>query len=72
VTIDGRLVTIDHRPALRFERHYRQPIGRVWRAVTDPVEMSAWFPSDVLGEREVGATLVFDDDAQTAARRRRR
>ena len=26
-----------------------------------------WFPSDVTGERSVGAELVFDDDAQRAA-----
>jgi uncharacterized protein YndB with AHSA1/START domain len=67
VTLDGTLVTIDHRPALRFERRYRHPVERVWRAVTDPAEMSLWFPSAVLGAREVGAELVFDDDAQRAA-----
>jgi len=67
VTVDGTLVTIDHRPALRFERRYAAPLERVWRAVTDPAEMSAWFPSDVIGERAVGADLTFDDDAQRAA-----
>jgi uncharacterized protein YndB with AHSA1/START domain len=67
VSLDGTLVTIDHRPALRFERRYRQPVERVWRAVTDPDEMATWFPSDVLGARRVGAELAFDDDAQRAA-----
>jgi uncharacterized protein YndB with AHSA1/START domain len=67
VTLDGTLVTIDQRPALRFDRHYRQPVERVWRAVTDPAEMSAWFPSAVMGARAVGAELVFDDDVQRAA-----
>lgn len=64
---DGRLITVDSRPALRFERRYRQPIERVWRAVTEPEEMAEWFPAQVLGEREVGAALTFDDDAQRAA-----
>jgi uncharacterized protein YndB with AHSA1/START domain len=67
VTTDGELVTIDGRSALRFERRYRQPVDRVWRAITEPSEMSQWFPSDVVGERAVGAELRFDDDAQRAA-----
>lgn len=67
MTREGTLVTIDGRPVLRFERRYRHPIERVWRAITDPAEMSAWFPSDVEGERAVGAELQFVDDAQRAA-----
>jgi uncharacterized protein YndB with AHSA1/START domain len=63
----GTLVTIDSRPAVRFERRYRHPIERVWRAVTDPAEMAQWFPSNVEGERAVGAELRFADDEQRAA-----
>ena len=59
----GNLVTLDGRPALRFERRYSHPMERVWRAVTDPDEMARWFPAAVLGERTAGAELVFDDDA---------
>lgn len=69
MTNDGTLVTLDGKPALRFERHYRHPLERVWRAVTDPGEMASWFPSAVVGERAVGAPLVFEDDAQRAAAR---
>lgn len=69
MTRDGTLITVDGRPALRFERRYRHPIERVWRAVTDPAEMAQWFPSQVHGERAVGAELVFDDDEQRAAAR---
>ena len=64
---DGKLITLDGRPALRFERRYRQSIERVWRAVSEPEEMAQWFPAQVLGERAVGASLTFDDDAQRAA-----
>lgn len=67
MTDDGRLLTVDGRPALRFERRYRQPLDRVWRAVTSPEEMAQWFPSNVEGDRAVGAALVFDDSAQRAA-----
>jgi Activator of Hsp90 ATPase homolog 1-like protein len=44
--MDGRLVTIDDRPALRFERHMPYPVERVWRALEDPAELRNWFPSD--------------------------
>jgi uncharacterized protein YndB with AHSA1/START domain len=69
MTTDGTLVTIDGRPALRFERRFGQPAERVWRAVSSPDEMGAWFPSEVIGDRAVGAELVFDDEAQRAAAR---
>ena len=69
MTRTGDLVTIDGRPTLRFERRFRHPIERVWRAVTEPAEMAAWFPSQVIGDRVAGAALIFDDDAQRAAAR---
>lgn len=67
MTAQGTLVAIDGKAALRFERRYQHPPERVWRAVTDPDELAQWFPSQVLGERRVGAELVFDDDDQRAA-----
>jgi uncharacterized protein YndB with AHSA1/START domain len=69
MTSDGTLLTVDGRPTLRFERRFRQPITRVWRAISAPDEMGAWFPSEVVGERAVGAELVFDDEAQRTAAR---
>jgi len=44
--LTGDLITIDDRPALRFERRLAHPIERVWRAVADPGERSEWFPPD--------------------------
>jgi uncharacterized protein YndB with AHSA1/START domain len=69
MTPHGDIVTIDGRPALRFERRYRHQIERVWRAISDPGEMGQWFPSQVEGDRALGAELVFADDAQRAAAR---
>ncbi|HKY14650.1 MAG TPA: SRPBCC family protein [Microthrixaceae bacterium] len=66
MTAEGTLITIGEQPALRFERRYPRPIERVWRALTEPDEMAEWFPSNVVGERAVGAPLVFDDDRQRA------
>src|SRR5918997_648619 len=69
MSTSGDLLTIDGRATLRFERHYRYAVERVWRAVTEPSEMAAWFPSQVIGDRVVGADLIFDDDAKRAAAR---
>jgi activator of Hsp90 ATPase-like protein len=38
-------VTLEDGPRLRFERRYDQPVERVWRALTEPGELSQWFPS---------------------------
>jgi uncharacterized protein YndB with AHSA1/START domain len=42
---DGTLVTIDGRPALRFERTLAHAVERVWRAITEPAELERWFPA---------------------------
>jgi len=42
---DGNLVTIDGRPALRFERTLAYPTERVWRAISEPAELERWFPA---------------------------
>jgi uncharacterized protein YndB with AHSA1/START domain len=43
----GSQQTVDGRPALRFERRLNHSLERVWRAVTEPAELSRWFVSDV-------------------------
>jgi uncharacterized protein YndB with AHSA1/START domain len=56
---DGTLEQTDHGWKLRFVRHLPHPPHKVWRALTDPDEMRAWFPADMEGERRVGAHLRF-------------
>jgi len=65
----GALVTIDGRVALRFERRYGHAIERVWSAISEPSEMPLWFPSNVEGDRVMGAELTFADDTQRATAR---
>ena len=36
----------DGRSRLRLERRLRQPVERVWRALTEPDELAHWFPAD--------------------------
>lgn len=49
----------DGRWQLRFRRTLRHPPDRVWRAITDPEHLAAWFPTTIDGERAVGARLRF-------------
>jgi uncharacterized protein YndB with AHSA1/START domain len=63
---DATLLRTGDRPILRFERRLPRPIDEVWRAVTDPTEMKAWFPTQiVIDEWKVGATFthVFEEQA---------
>jgi uncharacterized protein YndB with AHSA1/START domain len=48
------------RSTLRFERHLPHAPDRVWQAVTDPAELRAWFPAEVIYERRAGAPMQFD------------
>jgi uncharacterized protein YndB with AHSA1/START domain len=62
---DGKatLARAGDRPVLRFERHLPHPIETVWRAVTDPAELRAWFPTRIeVAEWKVGASLTHHFD----------
>ncbi len=56
------------RPTVRVERHYPHPIEKVWRAVTTPEHLEAWFPSPVEIDLRAGGAMRFtafengDDD----------
>jgi len=53
------LRTTDGRSVLRVERHFSHPPEKVWRALTESDHLSAWFPSDVEMEHQVGGTVRF-------------
>ena len=57
------------RPTVRVERHYPHAIEKVWRAVTTPEHLGAWFPSPVQIDLRVGGAMTFtafDGDAAAA------
>jgi uncharacterized protein YndB with AHSA1/START domain len=67
--IEGTLVEIEGRPALRLTRRLRHPVERVWRAVTTYDELAAWFVAPMefteAGQRfeameQPGEVLRFD------------
>jgi uncharacterized protein YndB with AHSA1/START domain len=57
--------TLEHdaegRPRLRFTRRLPHPPAKVWRAITEPEHLAAWFPDTVVVEHwEPGAPLRFE------------
>ena len=57
--MQGQLEHIDGRWQLRFTRKLAHPPEKVWRALTEPEHLAAWFPTDIEGERAPGAELRF-------------
>jgi uncharacterized protein YndB with AHSA1/START domain len=55
----GKLEEIGGRWRLRFTRDLAHPQEKVWRAITEPEHMRAWFPQHVTGEWVVGGLLTF-------------
>jgi uncharacterized protein YndB with AHSA1/START domain len=56
---EATLLRAGARPILRCERHLPRPVDVVWRAVTDPAQMRAWFPTRIeVGEWKTGARLT--------------
>jgi len=55
----GQLERLGKGSRLCFVRELAHPPARVWRALTDPAELSSWFPTSVEGAQRAGAPLVF-------------
>jgi uncharacterized protein YndB with AHSA1/START domain len=55
----GHLESVDNRWQLQFTRRLPHPPQKVWRALTEPDDLAAWFPSAIEGERAAGAPLRF-------------
>jgi uncharacterized protein YndB with AHSA1/START domain len=53
------LTTVDGRHQLRIERELAHPVERVWTAITDPAELSRWFPATVELELRTGAPVRY-------------
>jgi uncharacterized protein YndB with AHSA1/START domain len=63
---EATLISTGDKPVLRFERFLPRPIDEVWRAVTDPSQLSGWFPTRIEIDRwQTGATLTHHFDGQS-------
>ena len=64
----GTLTRDDDNFTVTFTRDLPHPIEKVWRVITEPEHLGAWFPDQIVGERRAGAPLRFvprgqDEDA---------
>jgi uncharacterized protein YndB with AHSA1/START domain len=57
--VNATLETMNGRPTLRFERRLAHPAEKVWKAITDPAELTHWFPQDLAGTFAPGEKLRF-------------
>ena len=47
----GTLTRQGDRWMLTFTRRLAHPREKVWRAVTEPEHLAAWYPQEIVGER---------------------
>ena len=57
---EGHLERAGDRTRLRFTRLLRHAPEKVWRALTEPDQLAAWFPDTVVGEFVEGGALRFE------------
>jgi uncharacterized protein YndB with AHSA1/START domain len=57
---EGTLEQLDDQWRVRFTRALPHPPEKVWRALTEPEHLAAWFPTEIIGERADGAALRFE------------
>lgn len=66
---DDTSLQLTGRPTVRVERRFPHPVEKVWRAVTTPEHLGAWFPSAVEIDLRPGGAMRFPafegDDAAT-------
>jgi uncharacterized protein YndB with AHSA1/START domain len=55
----GELEGGDGQPVVRFRRRFTHGPEKVWRAVSEPDHLEAWFPTTIEGEPVAGAVLRF-------------
>ena len=59
----GTLTRQGDRWMLTFTRRLAHPREKVWRAVTEPEHLAAWYPQEIVGDRRAGAPLRFVSSA---------
>ncbi|OLT25607.1 hypothetical protein BJF83_04875 [Nocardiopsis sp. CNR-923] len=55
----AELRTVAGESELRFERRLAHPVPKVWRSITDPIELEHWFPVLVEADLRVGGYVRF-------------
>ena len=55
----GQLIRTGDLAVLEYRRRFDHAPENVWRALTEPDRLAAWFPTTIDGERNAGAELTF-------------
>lgn len=64
--MNASLSTVDGRQVLRFEKKLAHPPENVWSAVTEPAQLSQWYPMKATEmDLQVGGKISFDDGEGT-------
>ena len=63
--MDGTLEQAGERWRLRFSRQLPHSPQKVWRAITEPEHLEAWFPGRIVGEWVTGSKLEFHGEYPT-------
>jgi len=60
--VNATLSTDDGRQVLRFEKKLAHPPEKVWSAITEPAQLSRWYPMKVTEmDLQVGGKVTIDD-----------
>ncbi|MEV8371401.1 SRPBCC family protein [Kribbella sp. NPDC056861] len=59
-----QLTTENGRTVLRMERALRHPPEKVWRALTEPSELAAWFPAAVELDLRLDGRIAFSFEGE--------
>ena len=57
--MNGTVYEVEGHLILRFERFVGQPAAKVWRALTEPDRLAAWFPTEVHADLTLGGRHRF-------------
>jgi uncharacterized protein YndB with AHSA1/START domain len=60
--MDGRLEAVGDKWHIRFRRRLDHPPEKVWRAVSEPEHLAAWFPQRIVGAWKIGGRLRFESE----------
>jgi uncharacterized protein YndB with AHSA1/START domain len=60
--MQGELERAGEQWRLRFTRWIPHPPDEVWRAITEPQHLDAWFPHRIVGPWVVGGKLRFESE----------
>ncbi|MFC8683664.1 SRPBCC domain-containing protein [Brevibacillus porteri] len=57
--MDGKILQMDGRCVVSFERYLNHPVEKVWRAITSPEQIAKWLTAQAELDLNVDGKLAF-------------